>query len=170
MDRQEPCIRILIRCLKWLRIGKIKLWDQSVITSWEIYTILGQGINIIIFNPHFLNCHSAWNQLSVYVFLCSVSLEICCSVTFQRHLRIMSFWTDSCESSLWWRDAAWFWFFFILLFSFSGCVSSQALCLQKVLREGQVHNKCFLAERNSESVLVHQGWLPPEKHKLLVLN
>lgn len=61
-------------------------------------------------------------------------------------------------------------FFFILLFSFSGCVSFQALCLQKVLREGQVHNKCFLAERNSESVLVHQGWLPPEKHKLLVLN
>lgn len=112
VDRQEPCIHILIRCLKRLRIGKIKLWDQSVATSWEIYTILAQGINVIIFNPHFLNCHSAWNQFSAYVFICSVSLEICCGIGFQRHLRIMSFWTDSCKSSLWWRDTAWGFFYY----------------------------------------------------------
>lgn len=49
VDRQEPCIHMLIRCLKWLRIGKIKLWHQSVITTWEVHTVLVEGINVFYY-------------------------------------------------------------------------------------------------------------------------
>lgn len=35
--------------------------------------------------------------------------------------------------------------FFSFMFHFPGFGSLQAFCLQKVLREGQVHNKYFLA-------------------------
>lgn len=82
MDRQEPWIHILIRCLKWLRIGKIKLWDQPVTTSWEIYTILVQGINVYYFQSQFSKLSLCMKWISVCIFLGSVSLETCHSIAF----------------------------------------------------------------------------------------
>lgn len=75
---------------------------------------------------------------------------------------IIQFWTDLHNSLSWVKRYS--------LLSFPGCGSFQALCLQKVLREGQVQNKYFLAWRNARSVLMHKGWLPLRNTNCLFLT
>ena len=155
------------------RLNTKKALRLISISNLKIYAILIQreGVFFPAFNLQFLICCSAWSQLGVYIFVCSVSLEIWHSNTFQRHLRITQFWTDLRNSLLCGDEIQPAFFFFHSCSVFQAVVASRLSAYRKSWGKAKfIRSISLLKEMQEVSWSVKAGCLLRNTNCLVLTN